>query len=88
MEVQSPSWGKSGAKWWVTLAMDPSALQGQEDQPHHVVQGDVDQVQDDLDQDLAHPAWRWQCRPLHFVTRQWGRDSHVVQKKIFTSLES
>ena len=44
-------------------------------------------VQDDLSQDLLHPAWRWQCRRLHSATRQQRRVSCGTHTNIYVSGE-
>ena len=67
-EVKEPSGGYP-TNIMGALAMDHSALQG------HDCAATLSQEMWTMfrmisDQDLAHPAWRWQCRPLHFATRQ------------------
>ena len=67
-EVKEPSGGYP-TNIMGALAMDHSALQGH-DCAATLSQEMLTMFRMISDQDLAHPAWRWQCRPLHFATRQ------------------
>ena len=92
VEVQPTPWGKSGAKWWIPnqdhgrSGHGPSALQGH-DCAAMLYKEMFTMFRMISDQDLAHPAWRWQCRHLHSATRQQRRVSCGTHTNIYVSGE-
>ena len=92
VEVQPTSWGKSGAEWWIPnqdhgrSGHGPSALQGH-DCAAMLSKEMLTMFRMISDQDLAHPAWRWQCRRLHSATRQQRRVSCGTHTNIYVSGE-
>ena len=84
-EVKEPSGGYP-TNIMGALAMDHSALQG------HDCAATLSQEMWTMfrmisDQDLAHPAWRWQCRRLHSATRQQRRVLCGTHTNIYVSGE-
>ena len=92
MEVQPRPWGKSGTKWWIPnqdhgrSSLGASVLRGH-DCAATLSQEMLTMFRMISDQDLAHPAWRWQCRRLHSATRQQRRVSCGTHTNIYVSGE-